>query len=423
MELFRQEALEARSVPALGTVQIASPPRNTVWVALAMAVSGALLIWLVFGHYTRRIHASGTLVPAAGLIEINARLTGTLSTLSVVEGQRVKRGDVLGTIIAERRSEAGEEVAALISAGVRRQKQELRTAIRNGELVDATALADLKQNLAIALSQRQRVVEQVALAERQASASQELLDKIEPLRAKGYVSAFQFQQQNAQAIDAQNQLKVLSRQRSDIDQQIANLRTQIDQHPLKAEARRGDLERQLSQMDQQLLENEAGRAVTVITPVDGTITSILIKPAQSVQAGQSVLAIMPEQGDLQAQMLVPSDVVGFVRSGAFVALHYKAFPYQKFGVEHGAVAQISRSALTPAEIGVLRGEAPVDEPMYRVDVNLRAQSVVAYNRPEPLRPGMAVEADILLEKRRVIEWVFEPLYGLAHRFDESEPAR
>lgn len=422
MELFRQEALKARAVPTLGTIHVATPPGHTVWVSLSLAIGLAVAGWMAFGHYTRRIHAAGILVPAAGLVEVNARLAGTFSELSVAEGTRVRRGDVLGTIVAERTSAGGEQVAALISAGVRRQQQELRTAIRNGDLVDEQTLADLRHSLVIATSQHQQVDEQLALAQRQVRASQELLDKIEPLRSKGYVSAFQFQQQQAQAIDAQNQLKVLTRQRSDIEQQIGNLRTQIEQHPLKAEARRGELERQLAQADQMLLENEAGRAVNVVAPTDGIVTSVLVKPAQSVQMGQSMMAIVPEQGALQAQMLVPSDIVGFVRNGASVALHYKAFPYQKFGVEHGAVAQVSRSALTPVEVGVLRGGAPVEEPMYRVDVDLRAQSIQAYGRAEPLRPGMAVEADILLERRRVIEWVFEPLYGLARRFDSPESA-
>ncbi|MRT52281.1 HlyD family secretion protein, partial [Xylella fastidiosa subsp. multiplex] len=31
---------------------------------------------------------------------------------------------------------------------------------------------------------------------------------------------------------------------------------------------------------------------------------------------------------------------------------------------------------------------------------------------EPLKPGMLIAADILSEKRRLIEWIFEPLYSL-----------
>jgi membrane fusion protein len=35
--------------------------------------------------------------------------------------------------------------------------------------------------------------------------------------------------------------------------------------------------------------------------------------------------------------------------------------------------------------------------------------------PRPLLAGMAVEADVLLERRRLYEWVLEPLYTVTGR--------
>ena len=52
-------------------------------------------------------------------------------------------------------------------------------------------------------------------------------------------------------------------------------------------------------------------------------------------------------------------------------------------------------------------------------VALAAQAVTAYGRPEPLKPGMLLDADILGEKRRLIEWVFEPLYSLKGRVGDG----
>ena len=53
--------------------------------------------------------------------------------------------------------------------------------------------------------------------------------------------------------------------------------------------------------------------------------------------------------------------------------------------------------------------------MYRSKVALDAQSVTAYGNPEPLQAGMQVEADVLVDRRRLIEWVFEPLLSLSGR--------
>ena len=55
------------------------------------------------------------------------------------------------------------------------------------------------------------------------------------------------------------------------------------------------------------------------------------------------------------------------------------------------------------------------EPLYRIKVALASQTVAAYGRAEPLQAGMEVQADVLLDRRRLIEWVFEPLLSLAGR--------
>ena len=52
-------------------------------------------------------------------------------------------------------------------------------------------------------------------------------------------------------------------------------------------------------------------------------------------------------------------------------------------------------------------------------VALDMQAVTAYGNEEPLKPGMLLDADILGEKRRLIEWVFEPLYSLKGRVGDG----
>ena len=54
-------------------------------------------------------------------------------------------------------------------------------------------------------------------------------------------------------------------------------------------------------------------------------------------------------------------------------------------------------------------------PHYRILVALDRQDVLAYGMPEPLRPGMLLEADILGERRKLHEWLLEPLYSLRGR--------
>ena len=109
-----------------------------------------------------------------------------------------------------------------------------------------------------------------------------------------------------------------------------------------------------------------------------------------------------------------------MRAEQAVRLRYQAFPYQKFGAQSGRVLQVSRTPLAPAELAQLNLPAALSqglasEPLYRITVSLDRQSVAAYGQEQALAAGMQLDADVLLERRRLIEWIFEPLLSLAQR--------
>jgi membrane fusion protein len=115
---------------------------------------------------------------------------------------------------------------------------------------------------------------------------------------------------------------------------------------------------------------------------------------------------------LRAQLLVPTRASGFIGPGNDVVMRYDAFPFQRFGQYHGKVDMVSATIWTAGEkVGAL----VTREPVYRVDVKLDRQTVRAGGQEMPLRPGMILSADILLEKRTVFEWVFEPVLELRGR--------
>ncbi|MHB1992677.1 HlyD family efflux transporter periplasmic adaptor subunit, partial [Metallibacterium scheffleri] len=190
---------------------------------------------------------------------------------------------------------------------------------------------------------------------------------------------------------------------------------QLAQIPLNLAAQQSATHSKLAEIEQALANNEAQRAWVLRAPRAGVVSTLLLKPGQMVAAGQSLLAILPAGSTLEAQLLVPSQAIGFVRSGQRVVLRYQAFPYQKFGLHEGIVTQVSRSALSPQEVSGLMGQQ-VTVPLYRVMVRLGQQTVNAYGKPVGLLPGMALHADILLDRRRLIDWVLEPLYGFSRRF-------
>lgn len=54
----------------------------------------------------------------------------------------------------------------------------------------------------------------------------------------------------------------------------------------------------------------------------------------------------------------------------------------------------------------------IEQPSYRVVVALKYQAVNAYGRQIPLRSGMKLDADIVIEQRTLIRWLFDPVFSI-----------
>jgi hypothetical protein len=86
-------------------------------------------------------------------------------------------------------------------------------------------------------------------------------------------------------------------------------------------------------------------------------------------------------------------------------------------MHQGRIESVSRTPLSAAELqnialgsaGALMQAAQSAEPLYRIKVSLNAQTLTAYGQPQALKPGAALEADVLQDKRKIWEWVFEPV--------------
>ncbi|MFL5160676.1 MAG: HlyD family efflux transporter periplasmic adaptor subunit, partial [Microvirga sp.] len=120
----------------------------------------------------------------------------------------------------------------------------------------------------------------------------------------------------------------------------------------------------------------------------------------------------PEGASLLAELFVPSRAIGFVEPGQRVRLMVDAFPYQRFGTLGGSVATVSRAVLSPNEV---LGKVALTEPAYRITVRLDRQDIDAFGRAAPLQPDMTLKADIVLEGRSLVAWLFEPLISVRGR--------
>jgi membrane fusion protein len=343
---------------------------------------------------------------------MTAPAQGRVQRLNVREGQEVHAGQILAVVSTERQSLAGG-TAGTVMAQLRAQQERLGVDLEDLNRLETQQGAGLEHRAALLRAQLSAMSAQRDLARQQAANSAALLARIAPLGAKGYISAFEVARQQAAKLETEAQVRALDRQLIELRQQLAAAEDQRVQLPLTSASHRSALERQRAGIEQSMAQVEADRAAVLNAPQSGRVSAVLVSVGQPVGTGQALLVIVPGGSPLEAQLLIPSHAAGFVRPGQRVAIRYAAYAYQKFGLQAGTVQQVTQNALTQAEVGAMLGGQVPPEALYRVRVRLDHQHITAYGRQQPLKPGMALEADLLLERRRLLEWVFEPLYGFA----------
>ena len=407
--LFRPEVVQARRQDWLGRISLAQPMPVWVGAVFALLAAGAVACLLLFGEYAHRSRVGGQLVPDLGVSTVVAPTSGMVGRMTVEEGASVARDQALVRIDLPRVAASGADAHTGIGRGLD-DRDSSSAQLAQAQLAQLAVQEQGQQRqLAMLRTELGQVRAGIATRDAQVRLGRETAERYREVAASGYVSVVQVRQQEQAMLEMLNARQVLERQATALAREIAGLEQALAGLPAQREAIEATARREHALLAQERYRHEADGGVLVKAPLAGLVAHRFVEPGQAVQAGQPLLSLLPEGARLQAQLQVPSRAIGFIRPGDRVRLRYQAYPFQKFGHQGGRVARISRSAVSPV------AGAPSSEPHYRILVALDRQDVLAYGRPEPLRPGMLLEADILGERRKLHEWLLEPLYSLRGR--------
>lgn len=418
--LFRPEVLEQRQTRWLGTVLVAPQISYRLFTAFALVAAAAVLALLVFGEFTRKARIGGLLVPQHGLVRVFAPLAGNITELYVREGDEVRAGAPLLVLSSELQSETLGDTREEIVKGLTRRRDSLTADRELQHRLYRQHEEDLTNRLAALEEEHGHLETEIALQSERVKLAEAALARQRALFKERIVPIERLQRAEEERLDQASELGRLERYRASVRRERVELQGERRDLPLQYRSRLAIIDRDVSLLDQELAEAEARREIVVPAPRDGTVTAIQAEAGGRTNTTIPLLSIVPVGSQLEAQLFSPSRAIGFVRPGQRVLLRYQAFPYQKFGHHQGVVAHISRTAVSPAELpqqlsGLTSLFGRGTEPVYRIAVRLERQTVTAYGEDVHLQPGMQVEADVLIERRRLIEWVLEPLYTLTGR--------
>jgi len=413
--LFRSAAQETQRTQTLGEIVLIRPVSFSVMAAAAASMALGVIVLFTFGTYTRRTTVDGVLTPDTGLVKVYALQAGVVRKKHVVEGQPVTRGQVLYTVSIDLQSAtAGQTQAALIEQAKQR-KTSLQQELDTTKLLQQDERDTLQSKIANLHMALARIDDQIAAQRTRTSIAADAATRYAGLLAQDYISKDQAQQREADLLDQRSKLASLMRDRASTVQALKEALNELSGLSLKHQNQLSQIDRSVIDVDRTLIESEAKREFVVTAPETGTATAVIAEPGQTADASHPLASIVPTGAQWQAYLFVPSAAVGFIHVGDRVLVRYQAYPYQKFGQYEASIVSIAHTALSTAELetsGATATQNAANGTYYRVTVALKSQNVMAYGKAQPLQAGMALQADILQERRRLYEWVLEPLYSL-----------
>ena len=407
--LFREQAVEHRLRRLDGEVLVRLSLRMRVLIVLAAVVLVGAAAFLGTASYARTETVSGWIVPREGLIRVTARQGGIIGNLAVAEGDSVASGAALATLrlsSVTTEGDAGQALARHLAAQLEASRAQA-TAAREKLLAEDRHIRDQKAAL---LRERDQSRQRLAAMEERLALVRSNTERMQDIANRGYASARAVEEAEIMGLVAQQDAAEIRMMMLSLERQIGELDSRLEALPLDiraAEAQARANEALLEQRETELAVQTDYRATATVA---GKVVALPVSVGQSVPAGAVVAVMTPEGSRLEAELYVPSRAAGFIRVGLETRLMYQAFPYQKFGTARGRIREVSRTVLAPGEVAI-QGIA-FQEPVFRVKVELERDQVDAYGDLIPIQPGMLLAANIVTDRRTLLEWLFDPIYAV-----------
>lgn len=412
-DLFRQQALDHALRRRLdGSVVLATPlPVKLLGLLSALAVAG-VVIFSATATYARRETAPGWLTPDQGVVRASALSGGRVEAILTEEGAALAPGAPIARLRLDQQTEgggAGEQILAALQAQAEAAAESARTEIARLELEAR------RQEAALETLRRERgdVADQIALQREQVTLAETQIERAVQLSERGFLSGRELDDRRQRALAARQSLAALERTLTGLDRQIADAEAAIAAAPLEIEAAQARARSAEAALQERLSGQTARTVAVVAAPAAARVAALPVRPGQTLSPGETVAVLVPEGGALIAELYLPTRAAGFIEPGQSVKLRVDAFPHQRFGTAEAIITSVSRTVLAPNEAAI--PGLTLQEPVFRVEAALQSAEMEAYGEVIPLQPGLLVSADIIIDRRNLIEWLFDPLFAAGRR--------
>lgn len=416
------------------------PSWITRWgVTVIAGIFALIIIGCCIIRYPQTLTSSITLTSENPPSDLAARYDGLLDTVCVVNGQKVRNGDLVALLSTP--ADYGDIMAVrdLLDSLSSRERDALPDAVSSPSLYENYRLGDLQSSWSELVRscsaylnwseidqsghQKRLVEEQIGknreyyddLLAQKAVLEQDMryelagLERDSLLMARGAVSRAEYEATLKNWISKKGSLASFEATLTSTQLSILQLRQQLTELEIQRQNEETEHLRGIMQQASQLKAQVAQwlEQYAVISPADGTVSLQKVwSRGQHVMVGDVIASVVPDNGDrVIGRLQVPSSGFGKVEEGQTVNVRLNGFPYMEFGVLKGVVESIPA---VPQTVSTAEGNSIV----YTVEVSFPDSLVTTYGKELPMVQQMDGTAEIITRDRRLIGQFIDPVLSL-----------
>jgi adhesin transport system membrane fusion protein len=411
-------------------VLLQSPRGGRFILYLIVLLAGAAIGWSWYAEIDDVVKGQGTVIPSSRVQEIQNLEGGVLQEVLVKEGQVVQPGDTL-IVLDDIQFGAELEKNALEAVGLQTAIERLSAEIEDRELQFSEELSqnypeivakqqqlfqgrrDNLQNqidvLTLAMREKEQQVEQLQnkleSAKERYDLAVEEQQQLEPLLASGAVSEMELLQSRQKVAEVRAEMTDATFAIPEVQSAILEAKERIDQAVTDfKEGAQQDLNEILPRYRgllalQKSLQDKVART-GIKSPVYGTVKKIYTDTVGgTVRPGMTMMEIVPLDDTLLVETKIAPKDIGMIRPGLRAKVKVSAYDFAVYGGLDGTVEQISADSVTDDK----------GRTFFIIEVTIPQNYVGDRDDNHIIIPGMQAEVDVVVSRRRIIDYVLRPL--------------
>lgn len=367
------------------------PPSRIVsgiaWLLVVMFATALTAVVVV--EVPETVRSPFVLAPTSGADPIQSPRVAVVAAVRVTEGQRVS---------------AGAELFVLRSDEIRAWRTELTTAaaaVDSRTASNANTEASYQDRLSIKRNEVAQARRDIEFRQQAVATKRDLLARTASLDAAELIPKTTFIAERLDVEQAEKELTLALRRLEAAELEVGRIEAEQAAWRTDAQAEVETLKTRIAALTAPL-NNSTEDLLSIRAPYDGVVIALSQRSAgNSVEAGQELCQIAAADAVPRARIELTELGLPQLAVGQQVRLFFEAFPYQRYGTIAATLDWISPAAVSSTEGKTFIALAsPVQA------------YVVANGERRPLQVGMKGEARIVVGRRRLIEFAFEPLRQL-----------